>query len=232
MGIVSSTFVSLAIQFAWNFQRFLDPRYRYIESKKNPEAFSPHRAQSEGSTIEDVRPSTKAEESTSIQSNHQENRNRRAAQRRNRRKRPSSFDASLIVTNVSKTGITAARVVSSTPSTLTRQQAPGWDDSSASSTSSSEECDLDARAERIGSSETRGVLEKRHEARSMKFGMSATEEAAFRMTVGRGHFSRSKKDKFLNHLRLEKRLNGLNREFFELACRPHSRPQVDITSAI
>lgn len=56
-----------------------------------------------------------------------------------------------------------------------------------------------------------------------EFAMSAAEEAAFRMTVGRGHFSRSKKDRFLNHLRLEKRLNGLNKEFFELACRAHTR---------
>ena len=55
------------------------------------------------------------------------------------------------------------------------------------------------------------------------FAMSAAEEAAFRMTVGRGHFSRSKKDKYLNHLRLEKRLNGLNKEFFDLACRAHKR---------
>ncbi|XP_015108699.1 uncharacterized protein LOC107035664 isoform X2 [Diachasma alloeum] len=230
MGIVSSTFLSLSIQFAWNFQRFLDPRYRNIEPKTVPEPPSPHKVQPEGPTIEDVsEPVVGAEECTST---HQENRNRRAAQRRYRRKRPSSFDASLIVTNVSKTGITATRVVSSTPSTLTRQQAPAWDDSSASTTSSSEDSDLDVRPDKIGSIDTRNAQASRAKEGSEEYAMSAAEEAAFRMTVGRGHFSRSKKDKFLNHLRLEKRLNGLNREFFELACRAHSRTQVDITPTI
>lgn len=63
-----------------------------------------------------------------------------------------------------------------------------------------------------------------HEGNPLEeFVLSAAEEAAFRMTVGRGHFSRSKKDRFLNNLRLEKRLNGLNKEFFELACRAHTR---------
>ena len=51
--------------------------------------------------------------------------------------------------------------------------------------------------------------------------MSAAEEAAFRITVGRGHFSRSKKDRFLNNLRLEKRLNELNNDYFSAACRAH-----------
>lgn len=53
--------------------------------------------------------------------------------------------------------------------------------------------------------------------------ITAAEEAAFRMTAGRGHFSRSKKDRFLNNLRLEKRLNDFNQEFFDPAFRIHSR---------
>lgn len=51
--------------------------------------------------------------------------------------------------------------------------------------------------------------------------MSAAEEAAFRITVGRGHFSRSKKYRFLNNLRLEKRLNEMNNDYFGAACRAH-----------
>lgn len=75
-----------------------------------------------------------------VSSSHQENRNRRAAQLRYRRKRPSSFDAALIVRNMNKNGIntsTNSRVVSSTPSTLKRQQAPVWNVSSSSSSNSS-----------------------------------------------------------------------------------------------
>lgn len=51
--------------------------------------------------------------------------------------------------------------------------------------------------------------------------MTPAEEAAFRITVGRGHFSQSKKDRFLNNLRLEKRLNDLNNDFFGAVCRAH-----------
>lgn len=229
MGIVSSTFLSLAIQFAWNFQRFLDPRYRNIEPKTVPAPPSPDKMQPMDPTMEDLSKSVvKTEEGIST---HQENRNRRAAQRRYRRKRPSSFDASLIVTNVNKTGTTATRVVSSTPSTLTRQQAPAWEASSASTTSSTEDSDSDVRFELRPIDVRKGQVSRPTEG-SEEYTMSAAEEAAFRMTVGRGHFSRSKKDKFLNHLRLEKRFNGLNRELIELACRAHSRIQVDITPTI
>ena len=55
-----------------------------------------------------------------------------------------------------------------------------------------------------------------NEEGSTKLGMSAEEEEAFRLTVGRGHFTRSKKDQFLNHLRLEKRLNEINNGYLDL----------------
>lgn len=53
--------------------------------------------------------------------------------------------------------------------------------------------------------------------------MSADEEAALRITVGRGYFSKSKRDEFLNHLRLEKRLNYLNDSFSGTLQRGYGR---------
>ena len=70
---------------------------------------------------------------------HQENRRRRAAQHRYR-KRPSSFDVSLIIRNKNKTltmtAPTSGLVTHSTPSTLKRQPAPSWDSTSSSGSSS------------------------------------------------------------------------------------------------
>lgn len=105
-----------------------------MEPKTLPEPPPEPLRQPEGPTIEKI---TKLGTEECI-SPHQEIKRRRAVQRRYRRKRASSFDTSLIARNLTKTGMTSTRVVSSTPSTLTRQQAPAWDDSSASSSSSSE----------------------------------------------------------------------------------------------
>ncbi|XP_008544078.1 uncharacterized protein LOC103568855 [Microplitis demolitor] len=235
MGIVSSTLMLVAAQLAWNCQRFLDPRYRYVEPIKTLEISSTPTTASAG--VDDATNHQSVARVTDTLSSHQENRNRRAAQLRYRRKRPSSFDASLIAKSMIKNGIpvhTGSRVVSSTPSTLKRQQAPAWNNSSASisssssSISSSEDSDVELKVSREKTLERTRTQPENDEdndndINDQKYMMSAAEEAAFRMTVGRGHFSRSKKDRFLNHLRLEKRLNDLNREFFELTCRAHSR---------
>ncbi|CAG5101140.1 Protein of unknown function [Cotesia congregata] len=198
MGIVSSTLTLVAAQ--------------YVEPTKTLEASSAPAAVSV--ELDEAKNQQPVPRVLDTLSSHQENRNRRAAQLRYRRKRPSSFDASLIAKSMIRNGIpisAGSRVVSSTPSTLKRQQAPQWSESSSASASSSSS---------ISSKENNNNDD---EIVGQKYTMSAAEEAAFRMTVGRGHFSRSKKDRFLNHLRLEKRLNDLNREFFELTCRAHSR---------
>ncbi|XP_034939100.1 uncharacterized protein [Chelonus insularis] len=238
MGIVSSTLLSVAIQLAWNCQRFLDPRYRDVEPKKSTEIL-PSSGQIRGSRVDEAVGNQVAIARPEMVSTHQENRNRRAAQLRYRRKRPSSFDASLIVKSMNKNGVilsTGRRVVSSNPCTLKRQPAPEWNDSSSclssssSSMSSHDDSDVEITTKRKTKTleRTQTLPEKSpdkddDDISGEEYGMSAAEEAAFRMTVGRGYFSKSKKDEFLNHLRLEKRLNDLNREFFDLACRAHAR---------
>ncbi|KAH0540809.1 hypothetical protein KQX54_020061 [Cotesia glomerata] len=213
----------------------IHPSKIYVEPTKTLEASSAPAAVSVG--LDEAKNQQPVPRVPDTLSSHQENRNRRAAQLRYRRKRPSSFDASLIAKSMIRNGIpvsAGSRVVSSTPSTLKRQQAPQWSESSSasasssSSISSSEDSDIDIKANNEKILErTCGQTEENNnnddEIVGQKYTMSAAEEAAFRMTVGRGHFSRSKKDRFLNHLRLEKRLNDLNREFFELTCRAHSR---------
>ncbi|XP_043280934.1 uncharacterized protein [Venturia canescens] len=290
MGIVSSTFASLAIRFAWNCQRFLDPQYRYIEATDTKTTESKMVAvagrtkmPAEGSDRSDkgggaafasaATPSTtrltSLEHHQTASANclptennnslHQENRHRRATQHRYR-KRPSSFDVSLIIRNKNKPyyTTTSGLVTTSTPSTLMRQPAPSWQSTSTSGSSadSSDDSEIEfmyasrtaaATTTAVGPSNERAEEKSTNVSRDAsvnneksknstdtecvdpegnplrEFVLTAAEEAAFRMTIGRGHFSRSKKDRFLNNLRLEKRLNGLNKEFFELACRAHTR---------
>ncbi|KAK0174039.1 hypothetical protein PV328_007157 [Microctonus aethiopoides] len=251
MGIISSTFLSLAVQLAWNCQRFLDPRYRYIEPIVSPDDSSApmcrqfalrknvEKQNSEGGVIKKISVDGVVQNNYS----HQQNRHRRHL--RYRRRRRSSFDAALIIRSLNNNGIVpfaGHRVISSTPNTLTRQPAPNWNGSSTSSTSSSsssvsssEDSDADVHAKRLNEMEKIDRNDKKNQTQDEKDldnngdmsgekrTITAAEEAAFRMTAGRGHFSRSKKDRFLNNLRLEKRLNDFNQEFFDPAFRIHSR---------
>jgi hypothetical protein len=145
---------------------------------------------------------------------HQENRNRRAAQLRFRT-RPSSFDAALIV----RGGKSSVIVASPTPSPLRRRNMRVWDITSSSGCSSDSASNSDSDSE----TELRVSENVSNEEGSTHLVMSPEEEEIFRLTVGRGHLSRSKKERFLNHLRLEKRLNDLSNEYFGIACKSHHR---------
>ncbi|XP_066602182.1 uncharacterized protein [Prorops nasuta] len=229
MGIVSSTLISLTLQIVWNCQRLLDPHYGCVE-KATCELSPPPKVTentkdavitgSGGSRSAGLPIGSGSENNNSL---HQENRNRRARQLRYRN-RPSSFDAALIVNGRTKNhpnvAVNAPRMLNSVSHPPHGQPARFWDVTSSSGCSSDSASDSDSESE-LRMEKPEDVVARR------ECGMSAAEEAAFRLTVGRGHFSRSKKDKFLNHLRLEKRLNDLNKEFFEVAYRAqrHTLPR-------
>ncbi|XP_043484763.1 uncharacterized protein LOC122512771 [Leptopilina heterotoma] len=229
MGIISSTFTSLALQFAWNYQRLLDPRYRCAEVKKAVEYSPP--LSNEVPKINEVTQTsslpTKVEAKLSL---HQEKRRRRAAQLRYRG-RPSSFDASFIVRCPNRKCVrSVAQVVTSKPNFPRRQRTLQWEITSSSGCSSDSASDFESESDsdtelRINlvenSTHSEGVQSKEGEENGEPVAMTAAEEAALRITVGRGHFSQSKKDRFLNNLRLEKRLNDLNNDFFGAVCRAH-----------
>ncbi|KAG7189091.1 hypothetical protein KM043_008668 [Ampulex compressa] len=229
MGIVTSTFTSIAIQIAWNCQRLLELRYGTLlnrcaaneEISKGPAAEIKSGAKK--SLASDV-PLTIINVENS--SRHLENRTRRQRQLRTRRQ-SASFDSQVINTkNCPKAVLQTPRVVSSLSNSPQCRLPRYWDLTSSSGCSSDSGSDLDSDSGAdFGTCQARGEKEAEEveeaeeaedaEARKI-FAMSAAEETAFRLTVGRGHFSRSKKDKFLNHLRLEKRLNDMNKDFFDV----------------
>ncbi|XP_001603389.2 uncharacterized protein DDB_G0281497 [Nasonia vitripennis] len=246
MGLVSSTLMA-ALRLSWICQKLLDPRYSCIEgggetvpvrkpldgpaasatstapvtSEQQAAATDSAAVSEQGLAVASKMNSALATGNKSPENNnslHQENRNRRAAQLRFKT-RPSSFDAALIVRGRSKNSLLLAPTQPCSPLRRRRNAAPAdWDDASSSSGCSS---DPGSASDSDSETELRVSENVSNEEGSKPIGMSAEEEEAFRLTVGRGHFSRSKKDRFLNHLRLEKRLNDLNNDYFGLACKGH-----------
>ncbi|XP_011502226.1 PREDICTED: uncharacterized protein LOC105365696 isoform X2 [Ceratosolen solmsi marchali] len=223
MGIISSKLAPVAIRLAWFCQKLLDPRYS-VECKKSKECKEGVDVRAAVEVAPTSVPEPEAFEASPTipiskmldnnNSLHQENRNRRATQLRFRT-RPSSFDAALIVCGKAKSSL----MVTSTPSSLQRQNMRMWDVTSSSgcSSDSGSNSDLDSETElRVSGNVS-------NEESSTKLGMTAEEEEDFRLTLGRGYFSRSKKDRFLNHLRLEKRLNDLSNEYFGVVRNSHRR---------
>ncbi|XP_023288221.1 uncharacterized protein LOC105695955 [Orussus abietinus] len=222
MGIVSSTFASLAIQFVWNCQKLLDLPYSCEEGNIRtcdslPRALVLPEFEVRP-TIAEAPPTPSKKEEASM---YHVTRKLRTAQLRSR-KRPSSFDAALIVPRTRSCGT----VTSSPMRRRWTRPAPSWIDTSTSGCSSDSASDFDDhRFQDTDSDLEPADLRLRGSSTQRNLAMSADEEAAFRMTVGRGHFSRSKKDRFLNHLRLEKRLNEINDKFFDVDFRGHSLPR-------
>ncbi|XP_046411321.1 uncharacterized protein LOC124175290 isoform X1 [Neodiprion fabricii] len=213
MGLVSSTFASLAIQLAWNCQRLLDPQYRCVELKRATESPSPDN-QKLGHTVdhESQRPTTVVDKRSPVTHLNQRT---RVINRQRYRKRPASFDTAMIANRCDNpSAVRVTCVVTSTPSLKRNPQPQFWDVTSSSGCSSDSGSYLDSDSDVEDRLSGSFAVKKHEETEDEKtFSMSAEEEAALRMTVGRGHFSRSKKDRFLNHLRLEKRLNGLSDNF-------------------
>ncbi|XP_015595502.1 uncharacterized protein LOC107267859 [Cephus cinctus] len=223
MGIVSSTFASLAIQFAWNCQRLLDPQYSCVEGKKNSD-LSPASLSAPLSSSRPVMTKTSSlSKPENNNSAHQENRNRRAVQTKHRR-RPSSFDTALIANRAENCVSLHGNGFATTFSPPRRQRIHAWDITSSSGCSSDSSSDLDSDSDgdfRLHEFYPEDNCDERQSDEA--FTITPAEQVAFRLTVGRGYFSRSKKDRFLNHLRLEKRLNDLSNPFFEMSYRGHGR---------
>ncbi|XP_058807705.1 uncharacterized protein LOC131673608 [Phymastichus coffea] len=130
----------------------------------------------------------------SIHSLHQQNRSRRARQIRFKT-RPSSFDGALVIRTKTKNAV----IVTSTPSPL----AAHWHGTSSSGCSSDSNSDSESDSEtelRVSATASNEEIGRQ----PSKLAMTAEQEQDFRLTLGRGHFTRSKKDRFLNNLRLQK----------------------------
>ncbi|XP_012262204.2 uncharacterized protein LOC105689624 isoform X1 [Athalia rosae] len=234
MGVVSSTFASLAIQLAWNCQRLLDPQYRCLQDGKLAVPESPTNVDSDRKIhVDDNRAANPRRLSADGRSPSMGNfREKSKGQRSTRRQRYGkrlaiSFDSTLIA-NCRSDNPTSAVQVSSvvtltpTPSPLRGPQSQFWDVTSSSgcSSDSGSYFDSDSEDDDVAPGQFNEPFVSKYDEdaeEDKEFAMSADEEAALRMTVGRGHFSRSKKDRFLNHLRLEKRLNILNNTFCNAA---------------
>ncbi|XP_014233077.1 AF4/FMR2 family member 4-like isoform X2 [Trichogramma pretiosum] len=165
---------------------------------------------------------------TTTTSLHQLNRQTRRQQLKSKTL-PSSFDASLLRSAAEATAAaSAAHCTVLGNSSAIMQRPAAWELSlsssgcSSNSSASSMESDSDSEtALRVSINTSTNELQDEKATKCM----IAAEKEAFRRTCARGYFTRSKKDRFLNHLRMEKRLNDHNLEAFGIALKRHTLPR-------